>query len=84
MTDRTLPITDCQKEFFFQMQEACENGDLACMSAIRKSDGKPVVLACIIWRDGEEFAIKPVAEMLDEDAVDLYEPSIPGEITGQI
>jgi hypothetical protein len=81
MTDRTLPITEDQKEAFWQMQEACENGQLACLSAVRKSDGQPVTLACIVWKDGEEYAIKPVAEMLTEDAVDLYEPPISDEVT---
>lgn len=60
---------------FETIKKAHENGDLALMSAIRKSDGKRVSLVCAMGRDNlGNYYPSPLAVMIEgnpyEDFID--------------
>jgi hypothetical protein len=58
---------------FTTLRKACMNGDLALVSAIRKSDQAGVALICAMNRDGEEICPAPLAVMIEGNPYDLFE-----------
>ena len=69
------PLADADKANFETLREACGNGDLALLSAIRKSDGKNVSLVCAMSDDGEGNALMvPLAVMVEGDPFEDFEP----------
>lgn len=66
------------KHNYDTLLQAAENGDLALMSAIRKSDQQPVALVCAMNRhENEDISMVPLAVMVEGNPYELYEP--PGD-----
>ena len=63
---------------FETLKKAGINGDLALVSAIRKSDGKSVALVCAMGWDGESYLPAPLAVMVEGNPFELFhDPTIP-------
>lgn len=68
------PITAGEKEMFGTLGLAYENGDLALVSMIRKSDQKRVSVICVMsWNADGTISPLPIAEMMDENPYEKYE-----------
>jgi len=67
------PLTESSKHNFQTLRLAVEYEDVALMSAIRKSDGRPVALICAMNReaDGQVLPV-PIAEMINGNPYELY------------
>lgn len=61
------------KANYATMLKANENGDLALVSAIRKSDGAPVALVCAMSHDKTHFRPAPLAVMVEGNPYELFE-----------
>jgi hypothetical protein len=57
---------------FETLLQAAKNGDLALVSAVRKSDGAKVALVCAMGRDGEAFYPTPFAVMVEGNPFELF------------
>lgn len=58
---------------FDTIRRAEKDGNLALVSAIRKSDGKQVALLCAIGFDGKDYLPSPLAVMIDGNPFELFE-----------
>lgn len=59
---------------FETMRQAAFAGDLALVSAIRKSDQQPVALVCAMQRNADDtISPVPFAEMIPGNPFELYE-----------
>ena len=60
---------------FEVLKVAADNGDLALVSAIRKSDQQPVALICAMNRDPEtgDYMPAPLAVMVEGNPYELFE-----------
>jgi hypothetical protein len=71
-----IPVGD--RHNFQTLQNAHDNGELALVSAIRKSDGKQVSLVCAMQMGAESIVPVPVAVMIEGNPYELFEdPTIP-------
>lgn len=63
---------------FETLKEACIAGDLALVSAIRKSDNKPVALVCAMSAcDDGTIMPMPMAVMVEGNPFeDFYDPTV--------
>lgn len=68
------PIADGYKTNFETLKRACNDGNLALMSAIRKSDQQPVVLVCAVNRVKGGYDFAPLAVMCEGNPFDDFEP----------
>lgn len=59
------PLNEANKANFETLRRACDRGNLALMSAVRKADNKPVGLVCAISSDGKEYVVTPLAVMIE-------------------
>lgn len=73
-----MAIPEHHKENFKTLTRAFEAGRAAIMECTRKSDGKVVALLCAVGTDEEGlYAFTPLAEMMDGNPFELYEPPLP-------
>lgn len=71
------PLQPGDKANFETLRQACDDGNLALMSAIRKSDGKQVALVCAVGWDGQMYTPTPVAVMVEGNLYELFhDPTI--------
>lgn len=74
----TLPIPDTIKANFTTLSKAMDATDVCVMSAVRKADRKPVWLICAVNYNsdekGQEYEFVPLAEMIDGNPYELYDP----------
>ena len=70
---KTKPIGKADRANFATLLDAVANGDLAAVASVRKSDGKPVTLVCAVSWDGEEYALSPLAVMVEGNPYDDFE-----------
>lgn len=66
-----IPIGDSQN--FQTLQDACNNGDLALVSAVRKSDKKRVSLVCAINQVDGQYMPAPLAVMIEGNPFEDFE-----------
>lgn len=69
------PLEEGYKRNFALLREAHNDGNLALVSAIRKSDKMPVALVCAMSHneDDDSFTPVPIAVMIDGNPFDLFE-----------
>jgi len=72
------PLSKADRENFNTLKQACDQDDLALVSAIRKSDNAPVALVCAIQRNNDDtFTPIPLAVMIEGNPFeDFYDPTI--------
>jgi hypothetical protein len=64
--DATIALRSGDKKNFQTMLKATENGDIALVSAIRRSDGSNVALACAMGREDDgSIMVVPLAVMVE-------------------
>ena len=61
------------KKNYKTLLRAAKNDDLALISAIRKSDKKPVALLCAMQPDGDSVLAVPLAVMVEGNPYELFE-----------
>ena len=61
------------KDNFATLKRAFLNGDVALVSAIRKSDQTPVALICAMSKDGETLNPTPLAVMIEGNPYKLFD-----------
>lgn len=66
-----IPVGDSQN--FQTLQDACNNGDLALVSAVRKSDKKRVSLVCAMQRTSDGISPVPLAVMIEGNPFEDFE-----------
>jgi len=67
------PLTEGYKANFATLERAAKSGDLALVSAIRKSDQAPVALVCAMSREDGMFYPIPLAVMVEGNPYELFE-----------
>lgn len=68
------PLLPGYKANFKQLQRASKNGDLALVSAIRKSDRANVALVCAMqWNEDNTIMPIPIAVMVEGNPFELFE-----------
>lgn len=73
------PLREGDKANFATLLRAANNGDLAIVSAIRKSDNKAVALVCAMgWdNDTKQFLPAPLAVMIEGNPFDdFFDPTV--------
>jgi len=69
-----MKLTETDKTNFASLQRACEDGDLALVSAIRKADQKPVALVCAMQvNEDETITPVPYAVMIEGNPFEDFE-----------
>ena len=71
------PLPPGHKANFKTLQQAFEAGDICLLSAIRIADQKPVALICALNHEGDDFMPVPLAELVNGNPYELYEPPFP-------
>jgi hypothetical protein len=66
-------LSEADKANFATLQRAESMGDLALVSAIRKSDGKAVALLCAMSRTEEGIMPMPLAVMIEGNPFEDFE-----------
>jgi len=67
-------LADAHKANFETLERAFKNGDLALVSAIRKTDKQAVALLCAMQvNEDETITPVPLAEMVNDNPFELYE-----------
>lgn len=73
-----MALSEADRKNFETLQRAMQNGDLALLEAIRRSDGKKVALVVGLSQQGEEVLIYPFAVMVEgnpyEDFISPMDP----------
>lgn len=70
----TEPLRDGDKTNFETLKRAAANGDLALVSATRKSDGAQVALVTAMSLVDGEYVMAPLAVMIEGNPYDDFEP----------
>ena len=68
------PLRNSDCENFQTLKRAVKNGDAALLSAIRKSDGKPVALVVAVMQEKGEYTVVPLAVMVEDNPFEDFEP----------
>jgi hypothetical protein len=72
----TVPRLTDQQRHIFESLDLDEFSDLALVSTVEKATGKhrALVMAVVHDNDSSDFEFYPVAMLLDNDDIDLFEP----------
>lgn len=74
------PLSDADKKNYQTIQKAASEDNVALLSAIRKSDNKPVALICVVnWRDDRSADFVPLAVMVEGDPYEQYDCGFEGQ-----
>jgi L-alanine-DL-glutamate epimerase-like enolase superfamily enzyme len=66
-------LRDGDKANFETLKLACREGNLALLSAIRKSDGANIALVCAMNMGNDEVGVVPLAVMIEGNPYELFE-----------
>ena len=69
----TKPLREGDRANFETLLLAAQNGDLAVVSAIRKSDKAQVALVCAMSKEGSDIRPVPLAVMVEGNPYELFE-----------
>lgn len=62
---------------FATLRRAWEGNNVALMECRRRSDGADVALICAVGREGDDYVFTPLAEMVNGNPYDMYDPPTP-------
>lgn len=66
-------LSKSDKANFNTLQRAFDQGDVCLVSSVRKSDGKPVSLVCAVSFVDGEYAMSPLAVMVEGNPFEDFE-----------
>lgn len=69
-----MKLSDTNTERFAILEGAFQVGQVALMDVQRKSDGKSVAVICTYVENGDGYQFVPVAEMIEGNPFDGYNP----------
>jgi hypothetical protein len=69
-----MALTSAQITNFNTMLRAAQDGDLALVECRRSRDGAITAALCAVAYNGEGICLTPLAEIVADDALAMYEP----------